>query len=108
MSKLPKNLLTDFVREILKNWMNCCRKIWIFRVRCFNIGSRSEYLESLRNDPPDKCNCNILSITENADDESLYYEYGKEGGCLTIAKLFRFKKNNIAEILLVFDSKDFV
>lgn len=79
-----------------------------FQGTLFKFSSRSDYLESLRTDPPKSSDYRILSITENEEDVSIYYEYGKEGGFLTIAQLFRFEGDKISEILLVFDSKGIV
>lgn len=79
-----------------------------FQGPLFQFDSRNDYLECLHNDPPKSSDYKILSITENSDDVSIFYEYGKEEGYLTIAQLFRFKGNRISEILLVFDSRGFV
>ena len=74
----------------------------------FRFNSLSDYLESLRRDPPKKSEFRVLSVTENEEEVSIYYEYGKEDGFLTIAQLFRFESDKISEILLVFDSKGVV
>ena len=66
--------------------------------------SRSEYLQSLRDDPPRKCGYRILSIVEGGDDVCVFYDYEKDEGRMTVAQLCRFNGDQIGEILLVFDS----
>ena len=69
--------------------------------------SSKDYLESLRNDPPDKCRYNILSITENRESVVLFYEYQKPDCTILIAQLFKIDNQKIKEIVLVFDTRDF-
>ena len=66
--------------------------------------SRDAYLDSLKADPPEKCDYRVLSITEDEDTVSIYYEYVKSEGILTIAQLFTFKNHRISEMLLIFDT----
>ena len=47
----------------------------------------------------------VLSITEDGNTVSIYYEYKKSAKTMTIAQLFRFKEQRIGEIILVFDTK---
>lgn len=69
--------------------------------------SRDAYLDSLRNDPPEKCGYWVLSVTESEDSLSIYWVYEKSDGDLTIAQLFKFRDQKISEILLVFDGRGF-
>ena len=46
----------------------------------------------------------IHSITAEADAVTVFYDYQKPGGDLTVAQLFRFAGPKISEILLVFDA----
>ena len=71
----------------------------------FNLSGA--YLQSLRDDPPDKCSYRVLSLTQAADHVSIYYDYEKDDGALTVAQLFGFANGKISEILLVFDSRGF-
>lgn len=73
----------------------------------YNYNSAAEYLNSLRNDPPEKCTYTVLSITENDDSVAVFYEYGKPGGAIKIAQLFKIKNQKIKEILLIFDGRGF-
>jgi len=78
-----------------------------FKGPFYQFNSRDAYLESLKKDPPGKCDFRVLSVTESKDNVSIYYEYEKMDGPITIAQLFRFKKRKIHEILLVFDGRGF-
>ena len=71
-------------------------------------GSASEYLDSLRDDPPEKCGSRVLSITENEDAVAVFYEYQKSEEALNIAQLFKLNEEKIQEILLVFDDRSIV
>ena len=67
--------------------------------------SSSAYLESLRSDPPEKTSYRVLSVTQGDDSVSIYWDYQKHDRTVTIAQLFRFRKQAISEILLVFDAR---
>lgn len=69
-----------------------------------SYNSAEEYLEGLREDPPEKCQYCILSITENSDSVAVFYDYEKKNGVLKIAQLFKVSGRHIHEILLIFDS----
>ena len=43
----------------------------------YNFSSAEEYLDSLRNDPPEQCGYRVLSLTEGGDSVSIYYDYEK-------------------------------
>ncbi len=68
-------------------------------------GSAREYLDSLNNDPPEKCGCKVQSITESEQTVALFYEYQKPDRSIQIAQLFKLKDEKIHEILLVFDAR---
>ena len=70
--------------------------------------SASEYLDSLRHDPPEQCPYKVLSATENDDSVAVFYEYHKSGQVMQIAQLFKIKNNKIDEVLLVFDGRDVI
>ena len=56
--------------------------------------SRSEYLRTLQEDPP-----------EDGDDVCLFYEYSKPQGSVRIAQWNRFRGDKIAQMILVFDGR---
>ena len=73
----------------------------------YQFGSADAYLDSLRNDPLEKCGYRVISVTEDADSVSIYYDYEKSDRTITIAQLFKFSNQKIQEILLVFDGRGF-
>jgi hypothetical protein len=77
----------------------------IFNGTFHSFNSSEEYLASLRSVPPEKCQHNILSITENTDSVALFYEYQKPSGEMQMAQLFKISGQQINEILLVFDGR---
>ncbi len=72
-----------------------------------HLSSSDAYLDSLKNDPPEKCGYRVLNVMESGDSVSIYYDYEKSDGAITIAQLFTFKNQKIREILLVFDGRGF-
>lgn len=70
--------------------------------------SRSAYLASLEEDPPERSGFEVLRIVEGRDDVCVFYEYRKPSGSALIAQLFLFREKKIAETLLVFDGSSFV
>ena len=73
----------------------------------FDFDSAMDYLDALKNGPPVQCGYRLLSVTEDADSVSVFYEYEKPESTVTIAQLFRFRAQLISEILLVFDGRGF-
>ena len=73
----------------------------------YQFASRDDYLDALRKDPPDKSGYRLLSVTDSSESVSIFYEYVKTDGIITVAQLFRFKDQKISEMLLVFDSREF-
>ncbi|MCU7812171.1 MAG: nuclear transport factor 2 family protein [Candidatus Thiodiazotropha sp. (ex Notomyrtea botanica)] len=67
--------------------------------------SAEDYLQSLRNTPPEPSNYNLLSITDSDDEVVLFYDYLKPHQRVRIAQCFRFRQQQISEILLIFDTK---
>jgi len=78
-----------------------------FKGPFYEFGSADAYLDSLRNDPPEQCGYRVISVTEDADSVSIYYDYEKSDRTITIAQLFKFTNQKIREILLVFDGRGF-
>jgi hypothetical protein len=70
--------------------------------------SASEYIESLRNDPPEANNYKLISVTENCRHVALFYEYQKPDLTIQIAQLFNIENKKIYDILLIFDASSFV
>jgi hypothetical protein len=71
----------------------------------FHFWSRDSYLDSLMCGPLENCGYRILSFKESAETVSIYYEYEKMGGVVTIAQLFKIRNGKICETLLVLDGR---
>ncbi len=67
----------------------------------------ADYVQSLRDAPPDQCAYHVLAVTEGENSVSIYYDYQKESGALTVAQLFGFTDGRISSMLLVFDTRSF-
>ena len=70
--------------------------------------SREAYLAVLKDDPPERCEFQAVSVTESEDSVVVFYEYQKPDRPIMIAQLFRFRDEAISEIILVFDGRGFV
>ncbi len=68
------------------------------------FSSRAQYLDSLRAEPPEVSDYDVLSVTEGNDSVAVFYNYGKSSGTLTVAQFFRFNNHLITEMRLVFDT----
>lgn len=78
-----------------------------FRGPLHEFDSREAYLSVLCADPPERCDFQLLSVTQAEECVAVFYEYQKPDGSLTIAQLFRFRDARISEITLVFDGRSF-
>lgn len=73
----------------------------------FQFESAVEYLDVLREGPSEPGECRLLSVTEDADSVSIFYDYVKTDRVLTVAQLFKFNDRKICETLVVFDGRGF-
>jgi hypothetical protein len=76
-----------------------------FRGPFHTFRSASEYMDSLRSDPPEKGGFKILSITEGENATAVFYEYHKPDRVMLIAQLFTLEHQKIRDILLIFDGR---
>lgn len=76
----------------------------VFRGPLYSFDSREAYLAGLRNDPPEKCGYDILSITGNKDSVAVFYDYQKPDRVIRIAQLFRIQNQKISETIVIFDT----
>ena len=72
----------------------------------FKFDSRDGYVESLKQDPPEPSRYEVIDIAESDAGISVFYEYKKESGEITIAQFFKLREGKISEMLLAFDTKD--
>lgn len=79
----------------------------VFSGPLYTYDSSEEYLNSLRNDPPEKCGYKILDVADNPNSVAVFYEYHKPDRKLLIAQLFKIKDRKINSILLIFDGRGF-
>ncbi len=73
-----------------------------------HFDSRADYLASLAEDPPEEATFRILQAFEAGDRVGLFYSFEKPDVTATMAQLCTFADGRITEILLVFDSRDFI
>lgn len=79
-----------------------------FRGPYFAFDSRDEYIETLEKDDLPRCEFEVLHISEDNDNLSIFYNYIKSDGVITIAQLFKIRDQQIYETLLVFDGRQSV
>ncbi len=73
----------------------------------YQFNSRHAYLSHLAQDPPQESDFKILKIFEEGNEVGLFYEFSKPQCSTVIAQLYKFRGHQIAEILLIFDSRAF-
>lgn len=66
--------------------------------------SRMAYMLSLRQAPPESRDYEVLNVMAREEFVSIYYNYKKGTGTVTIAELFGFRHDKITSLLLVFDT----
>ena len=71
----------------------------------FDFTSKQDYLDSFARDGLERASYQVLIIAEGTDAVSIFYEYQKVAGTITIAQRFGFNDGLIADILLVFDPR---
>ena len=104
--EIAKEFISRFTTGNIEGLEELLQEDLYFKGPLLKCNTRTDYLDSLRDNPPNSSEFKILSVIESDDEVSIFYEYRKEEGYLTVAQLFRFKSKKIAEIILVFDSKD--
>jgi hypothetical protein len=68
--------------------------------------NRQDYIDSLRQDPPQPARYELLSVTDNETEVAIFYNYLKEQMPLLFAQLFHFNpRRQIGRIVLVFDGR---
>ena len=73
----------------------------------YQFSSAEEYLKVLRDGQVEPSGYKLISVTEGDDSVSVYYDYEKSDGTITIAQLCIFREGRISEILVVFDGRGF-
>ena len=73
----------------------------------FKFASAKEYIEALKNSPPDHFGYEMLHAFEHDTTACFIYRFAKPGVTTTMAQTFEVHHNRITHIHLVFDSSAF-
>ncbi len=73
----------------------------------FKFASAEEYIESLKNSPPDHFGYEMMHTFEHDTTACLIYRFTKPGVTTTMAQTFEVHHNRITHIQLIFDSSAF-
>jgi len=71
----------------------------------YSFYSRDAFLAALTENPPEKSDHRVITVTEGAASAAVFWEYQKPDVSLIMAQYFETAGDRIREILLVFDSK---
>ena len=107
----PRELALEFVRCFCANDLDGLEALLSQEFRfcgpLFEFDSRAAYLASLRDAPPDPASFTVISISEEAGQVALFYDYERPDLVLRMAQLFTIVDGEITDILLVFDPSPF-
>ena len=102
-----KDVALEFVRAFANADLDSLRQILApdlkFRGPLLKADRAETYLASLDDGALVPADVRILHISSASDSVSIFYEYVKPEGVLTVAQLFRFRAGQVAETLVVFD-----
>lgn len=73
----------------------------------FKFASAEEYIEALKNSPPDHFRYEMILAFEHDTTACLIYRFAKHGVTTTMAQTFEVHHNRITHIHLIFDSSAF-
>ncbi|GJM27704.1 MAG: hypothetical protein DHS20C17_03390 [Cyclobacteriaceae bacterium] len=73
----------------------------------FKFNSAEDYVNSLRNDPPDGFEYEIKKRYADNSSTCLCYQFSKPGVSTSMAQIFETSNGKISSILLIFDSAVF-
>jgi hypothetical protein len=79
----------------------------VFEGPLFRFDSASDYIESLKSDPPVSCEYRLIRVFESTGSVNLIYEFIKGEIRTPMSQLFEFENGRISRILLVFDTARF-
>ncbi len=78
-----------------------------FKGPLFQFENPSDYIRSLKHDPPLDFKYEIIQSFENKSSACLVYKFSKPGISTMMTQTFEITGNKISGILLVFDTKAF-
>ena len=70
----------------------------------FTFESKQDYLSSLANSPAERARFDLIDVLESKSTVSVFYDYRKPSGTVTVAQLFWLRDSKIVKTLLVFDT----
>jgi len=79
----------------------------LFEGPLFKFNSAEEYINSLKKDPPEGMNYEIIKSFEDENSAFLIYNFQKGNVSTTMAQLFQVEDEMISKINLVFDTNAF-
>lgn len=77
-----------------------------FRGPLLRTNTADAYLDALASGPLQPAEARILHVGAGAEAVSVFYDYIRPAGLLTVAQLFRFQDGLIAETVVVFDARE--
>ena len=78
-----------------------------FRGPLLEFDNADNYVKSLRNDPPDGFDYELIKTYEDNTSACLVYRFSKPGVDAVMSQLFEVENEKIVSILLVFDASLF-
>ncbi len=79
----------------------------IFEGPYYQFNSAKDYVESLISSPPVDCDYEIINRFEQGKSVNLIYWFSKPGVRTMMSQLFEIENNQIAKIILIFDTSKF-
>lgn len=79
----------------------------VFEGPFYRFNSAKDYLESLRKDPPEGMEYDLLKSFENKSGACLIYRFFKQDISIPMAQIFETKDDRISKIVLIFDARAF-
>jgi hypothetical protein len=79
----------------------------IFSGPFFEFGTATDYIESLKADPPQGFEYDLVRSYEDESSACLVYRFSKPGVSTPMAQFFEVRNGRISRILLVFDTGAF-
>lgn len=67
----------------------------------------TDYIQSLKNDPPIDFQYSVIAEYENESSACLLYQFSKPGITVPMAQYFEITRGKISHIRLIFDARDF-
>ena len=73
----------------------------------YTFDSAEAYLDSLRKEPPEGLDYELLQTFEKESHVCLIYQFSKPGISIPMAQLFEIENDKISKIILIFDTGAF-